>query len=179
MVKQNQRTTFGQCTTVEPVHFSAPGFPSLLSLLSGRRQDGAGTAPANRANHSVNTALGRWDGKIHHSRALTLSCRPSATSAVSCQTPPRRQPHWPPRQWVPSVSICVHLWLSPCPPAGEFPFHSAAPPQPEIACDSLSQLASFTCDSLSQLVFSPNLSQVISGHLNLSQAKMKFPRRGG
>jgi hypothetical protein len=146
MVKQNQGTTFGHSTAVEPAHFFALSFapcsPSLLSLLSGRPRDGAGTAPANRANHSVNTALGRWDGKIHHSRAHTLFLP------------------------VPSVSICVHLWSSPCPPAGEFPFHPGAPPQPEIACDSLSQPASITCDSLSQPVF---FTQPISGHLRSSQ----------
>jgi hypothetical protein len=142
MVQQNQGTKFGHSTTVEPVHFSAHGFPSLLSLLSGRARDGTGTAAANRANHSVNTALGRWDGKIHHSRAHTLFLP------------------------VPSVSICVHLWLSPCPPAGECPCHPDAPPQPEIACDSLSQPASITCDSLSQPVL---FTQPISGHLRSSQ----------
>jgi len=132
---QNQGTTLGHSTTVERAHFSAlsfvPCFPSLLSLLPGRPREGAGTAPANRANHSVDTALGRRDGKIQHSRAHTLFLR------------------------VPSVSICVHLWLSPCLPAGECPFHPSVPPQPEIACDSLRQ---------------PVLpSQPISGHLRSSQ----------
>ena len=70
--------------------------------------------------------------------------------------PTRRQPHWSPRQWA----------SAPCLPAGEFPFHPDAPPQPEIACDSLSQIASITCDSLRQPVLP---SQPISGHLRSSQ----------
>ena len=51
-------------------------YPFSLVTFPGRPRDGAGTAPANHANPSVNTALGRWDGKIHHlcAHALFIPC---------------------------------------------------------------------------------------------------------
>jgi len=62
---------------------AVPVFPYPLCLVTfpGRPRDGAGTAPANDADLSVNTALGRWDGKIHHLCAHAFSALPVPSCA--------------------------------------------------------------------------------------------------